>query len=58
MFNKSYFILAGGEDGTFLVRESCSAPGNYVLSVIAEGLPSHHLICRYLDDAFFYLSMY
>ncbi|XP_070000125.1 tyrosine-protein kinase HTK16 isoform X2 [Penaeus vannamei] len=50
-------ILAreGGEEGTFLVRESCSSPGNYVLSFITEGQPIHILIQKYREDAFFSL---
>ncbi|XP_068223675.1 tyrosine-protein kinase HTK16 [Palaemon carinicauda] len=52
-------ILAkeGKEEGTFLVRESCSSPGNYVLSFITEGLPLHILIRKYHEDAFFSLVL-
>ncbi|XP_064105314.1 tyrosine-protein kinase Shark-like isoform X1 [Macrobrachium nipponense] len=52
-------ILAeeGGEEGTFLVRESCSSPGNYVLSFITEALPLHILIRKYHEDAFFSLVL-
>ncbi|KAK4312305.1 hypothetical protein Pmani_016258 [Petrolisthes manimaculis] len=45
----------GGEEGTFLVRESSSSPGNYVLSFITEGHPIHILIQKYREDAFFSL---
>ncbi|KAK7078642.1 hypothetical protein SK128_025564 [Halocaridina rubra] len=48
-------LLKEGGEGTFLVRESSSSAGNYVLSLIAEGLPLHILIRKYKEDAFFEL---
>lgn len=42
----------GGEEGTFLIRESCSSPGNYVLSFISDGQPIHILIQKYKGDGF------
>lgn len=49
-------VAEGGEEGTFLVRESCSSPGNYVLSFIADGKSIHILIQKYKGDAFFSLG--
>ncbi|XP_071521228.1 tyrosine-protein kinase HTK16 isoform X2 [Panulirus ornatus] len=43
----------GGLEGTFLLRESCSSPGNYVLSFITEGHPIHILIQKYREYAYF-----
>lgn len=42
----------GGEEGTFLIRESSSSPGNYVLSFISDGHPLHILIQKYKGDGF------
>ncbi|MPC83389.1 Tyrosine-protein kinase shark [Portunus trituberculatus] len=42
----------GGEEGTFLIRESCSSLGNYVLSFISDGQPIHILIQKYKGDGF------
>lgn len=47
----------GGEDGLFLIRESHSSPGNYVLSFINENQPLHLLIRKYKEDAFFSLVL-
>ncbi|XP_076033316.1 SH2 ankyrin repeat kinase [Oratosquilla oratoria] len=47
----------GGRTGSFLVRESCSSPGNYVLSFIAESSPLHILIQKKQDDIFFNLVL-
>ncbi|CAL4111410.1 unnamed protein product, partial [Meganyctiphanes norvegica] len=47
----------GGEDGLFLIRESHSSPGNYVLSFINESQPLHLLIRKYKEDAFFSLVL-
>ena len=40
-------------DGVFLVRESNSTPGDYVLSVLHEGQIFHYQIRRHGEDAFF-----
>ncbi|CAH0727482.1 unnamed protein product, partial [Brenthis ino] len=42
-----------GEDGVFLVRESNSSPGDYVLSVLHQGEVVHYQIRRHGEDAFF-----
>ena len=34
----------GGANGTFLVRARPKYPGEYVLCVIFQGIPSHHLL--------------
>jgi tyrosine-protein kinase len=43
----------GSEDGAFLVRESNTAVGDYVLSVLHEGEVVHYQIRRHGEDAFF-----
>ncbi|XP_021915716.1 tyrosine-protein kinase shark isoform X1 [Zootermopsis nevadensis] len=43
----------GDEDGAFLVRESNTAVGDYVLSVLHEGEVVHYQIRRHGEDAFF-----
>ncbi|KAG7168944.1 Tyrosine-protein kinase HTK16-like [Homarus americanus] len=52
---KEILLKDGGEEGTFLIRKSCSSRGNYVLSFITEGHPIHILIQKYKEDAFFSL---
>uniref|UniRef100_A0A182K3X2 SH2 domain-containing protein n=1 Tax=Anopheles christyi TaxID=43041 RepID=A0A182K3X2_9DIPT len=42
-----------GSDGVFLVRESSSSEGDYVLSVLFKGEVVHYAIRRHGDDAFF-----
>lgn len=42
-----------GNNGVFLVRESNTAPGDYVLSVLQEGKIVHYQIRRHGEDAFF-----
>ncbi|VVC93323.1 unnamed protein product [Leptidea sinapis] len=41
------------EDGVFLVRESNTSPGDYVLSVLHQGEVVHYQIRRHGEDAFF-----
>ncbi|GFV19457.1 tyrosine-protein kinase Shark [Trichonephila clavipes] len=43
----------GNQEGLFLVRESSSSPGDYVLSLIHDNTPIHYQIRRYGEDAFF-----
>jgi tyrosine-protein kinase len=56
----SCFILTddGNEDGAFLVRESNTAVGDYVLSVLHEGEAVHYQIRRHGEDAFFSIGKY
>uniref|UniRef100_A0A182LYW1 Tyrosine-protein kinase n=1 Tax=Anopheles culicifacies TaxID=139723 RepID=A0A182LYW1_9DIPT len=42
-----------GSDGVFLVRESSTSEGDYVLSVLFKGEVVHYAIRRHGDDAFF-----
>ncbi|XP_050081362.1 tyrosine-protein kinase Shark [Anopheles maculipalpis] len=42
-----------GSEGVFLVRESSSSDGDYVLSVLFKGEVIHYAIRRHGDDAFF-----
>ncbi|KAM3967419.1 SH2 ankyrin repeat kinase [Aphomia sociella] len=42
-----------GEDGVFLVRESNTSPGDFVLSVLHQGEVVHYQIRRHGEDAFF-----
>ncbi|XP_043274492.1 tyrosine-protein kinase Shark [Venturia canescens] len=41
------------EDGTFLVRESSTSSGDYVLSVLHDGEVIHYQIRKHGEDAFF-----
>lgn len=50
--------LDGREDGAFLVRESNTAVGDYVLSVLHEGEVVHYQIRRHGEDAFFSIGNY
>ncbi|KFM71953.1 Tyrosine-protein kinase HTK16, partial [Stegodyphus mimosarum] len=43
----------GNTEGLFLVRESASSPGDYVLSLIHNKSPIHYQIRRHGEDAFF-----
>nr|CAD7194918.1 unnamed protein product [Timema douglasi] len=43
----------GDADGTFLVRESNTAAGDFVLSLLHEGEVIHYQIRRHGEDAFF-----
>ncbi|GLH05352.1 Tyrosine-protein kinase Shark [Gryllus bimaculatus] len=45
--------VEGSCEGTFLVRESNTAVGDYVLSVLHEGEVVHYQIRRHGEDAFF-----
>jgi hypothetical protein len=37
---------AGLDDGRFLVRRRAGVPGEYVLSVVYKGAPTHHLVAK------------
>jgi hypothetical protein len=56
----TFFTLidGGNEDGAFLVRESNTAVGDYVLSVLHEGEVVHYQIRRHGEDAFFSIGKY
>ncbi|KAM7345659.1 SH2 ankyrin repeat kinase [Cochliomyia hominivorax] len=43
----------GSEDGTFLVRESNTAAGDFVLTLMYQGEVCHYQIRRHGEDAFF-----
>lgn len=45
--------LESCEDGVFLVRESSSSSGDYVLSVLHDKEVVHYQIRRHGEDAFF-----
>ncbi|CAL1272831.1 unnamed protein product [Larinioides sclopetarius] len=45
--------ISGNQEGLFLVRESSSSPGDYVLSLIHDNSPIHYQIRRHGEDAFF-----
>ncbi|XP_077287655.1 SH2 ankyrin repeat kinase isoform X2 [Arctopsyche grandis] len=51
--NAERLLKEGGENGVFLVRESNTSSGDYVLSVLHEGEVVHYQIRRHADDAFF-----
>ncbi|KAH8405153.1 hypothetical protein KR222_005442 [Zaprionus bogoriensis] len=46
-------LKQGYEDGTFLVRESSTAAGDFVLSLFHQGEVCHYQIRRHGEDAFF-----
>ncbi|EDV98232.1 tyrosine-protein kinase Shark [Drosophila grimshawi] len=46
-------LKQGYEDGTFLVRESSTAAGDFVLSLLHQGEVCHYQIRRHGEDAFF-----
>ncbi|XP_064537903.1 tyrosine-protein kinase Shark [Drosophila montana] len=46
-------LKQGYEDGTFLVRESTTAAGDFVLSLFYQGEVCHYQIRRHGEDAFF-----
>lgn len=46
-------ISEGNEDGTFLVRESNTASGDFVLTLLYQGEVCHYQIRRHGEDAFF-----
>ncbi|TDG50929.1 hypothetical protein AWZ03_002584 [Drosophila navojoa] len=46
-------LKQGYEDGTFLVRESSTAAGDFVLSLLYQGEVCHYQIRRHGEDAFF-----
>jgi hypothetical protein len=46
-------ILDNQEYGTFLVRESSSSLGDYVLSVLYDDAVVHYPIRKHGEDAFF-----
>ncbi|KPI95017.1 Tyrosine-protein kinase HTK16 [Papilio xuthus] len=51
--NAEILLKEEGEDGVFLVRESNTSPGDYVLSVLHQGEVVHYQIRRHGEDAFF-----
>uniref|UniRef100_A0A336M750 non-specific protein-tyrosine kinase n=1 Tax=Culicoides sonorensis TaxID=179676 RepID=A0A336M750_CULSO len=46
-------LMQHGTSGVFLVRESNTAAGDYVLSVLHEGTVVHYQIQRHQNDAYF-----
>jgi len=53
--NSLYLVLQffPGTGGSFLVRESTTSPGDYVLSVLWADRVHHIQILRHENDAFF-----
>lgn len=52
------FLDSDGGDGTFLVRDSNSSSGDYVLSVLFNDEVIHYQIRKHEDDAFFSIGSY
>lgn len=48
-----YQLEGDNEDGTFLVRESNTAAGDFVLTLLYQGEVCHYQIRRHGEDAFF-----
>lgn len=46
-------LLETGEEGTFLVRDSSTSTGDYVLSVLYKNDVIHYQIRKHENDAFF-----
>ncbi|SPP74726.1 tyrosine-protein kinase Shark [Drosophila guanche] len=46
-------LRQGYEDGTFLVRESSTAAGDFVLSILCQEEVCHYQVRRHGEDAFF-----
>lgn len=46
-------FLGNGKDGLFLVRDSSSSVGDFVLSVYHNGQINHFQIRKHAEDAFF-----
>lgn len=56
---QAYLIISdSGEEGTFLVRDSASSTGDYVLSVLGPDEVVHYQIRKHEDDAFFSIGNY
>ncbi|CAG9855427.1 unnamed protein product [Phyllotreta striolata] len=49
-------LTQDGRNGLFLVRDSNSSTGDYVLSVLHNSLVRHYQIRRHIDDAFFSIN--
>lgn len=47
----------GTQDGYFLVRDSSSVAGDFVLTVMSDGEPVHYQIRRHGEDAFFSIEV-
>lgn len=45
--------LEGGAEGLFLVRESPTVDGAFILSCVQQGIHRHYQINRHGTDAFF-----
>lgn len=54
----NFVPILDGRNGLFLVRESNSSTGDYVLSVFHNDQVNHYQIRRHIDDAFFSISIY
>lgn len=48
-----YINIGGNLDGTFLIRESSTAAGDFVLTLLFQGEVCHYQIRRHGEDAFF-----
>lgn len=51
--NRNHFPESGAGNGTFLVRDSTTSTGDYVLSVLSNDEVMHFQIRKHEDDAFF-----
>lgn len=52
-FSCSFFFFLENENGTFLVRESSTSAGDYVLSVLYNQKVNHYQIRKHGEEAFF-----
>lgn len=51
--NSMYVCAEGSDDGVFLVRDSNTSAGDYVLSVLHQRQVVHYQIRKHGEDAFF-----
>lgn len=53
-----YLSIGKYKEGTFLVRESSTSAGDYVLSVLHDREVIHYQIRKHGEDAFFSIGKY
>lgn len=57
LISKYVYPLEGGTEGLFLVRESPTVDGAFILSTVQQGIHRHYQINRHGTDAFFSIGM-
>lgn len=54
----SWTAVEENPEGLFLVRESPTVDGAFILSVVHQGQPQHYQINRHGTDAFFSIGLF